>query len=186
MAGPLLSDHPPCDWLLGVQLGAANPRLSTPQVLAILVFYVLATAWFQEILLKERLSYYRVLRSVVRLELFLGLVKAGFLSDRSVKEAAPRQAEKTFSRVRNTQPWSSFLQRLAYCSGILFLIALFCFFHSFESRDRLQVGVVALLCVMIDVLWVCDVFLRDLKKMKGEVLREKPLAFNPSEWYDPV
>jgi hypothetical protein len=39
---------------------------------------------------------------------------------------------------------------------------------------------------MIDVLWVCDVFLRDLKKMKGEVLREKPLAFNPSEWYDPV
>lgn len=67
---------------------AGDPCKVAPILRYIIPAYIVVTGWFQYVLMKERHSYYGVLRSVVRAENLLGL--SGFLAPNFANSAFPK------------------------------------------------------------------------------------------------
>lgn len=94
------------------------PRL----LLAIIaVAYTAVAWWFREIMLRERLSYYRVLRNVIRLQHWLGAYRWKLLSDKW-RDAAYPLGEGPLPHKDGTQQAASFSDRLWYIDAVLYAL----------------------------------------------------------------
>jgi hypothetical protein len=161
---------------------ATNPVWGWP-IAVVVGFYFALTAWLQYVLLRERYSYYSVLRSVVRAQRLLGLFEIGFLSPHFAGSAIPR-GFGPHPEADGTQPYSSFLRRQVYVL-ILFvsLMATLMFRNTFQP---MTVGAVIVIVVGLDVLWLIGVFVRDRHLLTTATERERGLAGADPAWFPEV
>ena len=123
----------------------------------ILLFYLLLTMWVQDILRKERYSYYSVLRVVIRAQKHLGLF--GTLLPKSwANYASPKGVGPDIDK-DGTQPFSSFLNR------ILYILFIFCtIIGAAIYQDNSSINALAL--ILLDILWIIIIFNRDRFNLK--------------------
>jgi hypothetical protein len=149
-------------------------------LLVVLGMYLVVTCWMQYVLLRERFSYYAVLRSVVRAQNLLGLFDVGFLSPHLAGSAFPRGFGPYPDR-EGTRPFSSFLRRQLYTlilfSGLLAAAAF---------RTPVQPGLfgtLALVCLAGDVAWLVYLFRRDRQSLEHATAQEVDLAGADPAWF---
>jgi hypothetical protein len=151
---------------------AGAPCKVAPILPYIIPAYLVVTGWFQYVLMKERHSYYGVLRSVVRAENLLGL--SGFLAPNFANSAFPKGLGPDKEK-DGTQPCSSFLARQIY---------VFVFFFGLAGASAYQAhnGWV-LIYVAFDLVWVAIIFCWDQKALRRQTLEEKGLSGSDPAWF---
>ncbi|MGO8691441.1 MAG: hypothetical protein ACLQLG_17600 [Thermoguttaceae bacterium] len=168
---------PAIGYLMSVD--ATNPIFNWPLVV-MLVMYLGVSVWLQYVLLRERVSYYAVLRSVIRSQNLLGLFDIRYLSEHFANSAFPKGFGPN-TAVNGTQPWSSFLRRLLYV--VLLLAALFLAAgFRWWSISRGFV-VVPVLCFLFEVAVIFCVFHLDSCGLREATAREANLAGCEERWF---
>jgi hypothetical protein len=139
--------------------------------------YLLVTMWLQYVLMRERHSYYGVLRSVVRAENLLGLsqlVAKHFANSAFPKGLGPHKEKD------GTQRWSSFFARQIY---------VFLFFFGLAVAGAYQAhscGVLIWACgaVAVDLVWGAIIFCYwDPKALRSDTLAEKDVVGSDPAWF---
>jgi hypothetical protein len=154
---------------------ASDPSRVAPIVPYIIPAYLLVTGWFRYVLMRERRSYYGVLRSVVRSENLLGLSK--FLAPHFAISAFPKGLGPDKEK-DGTQRWSSFLARQIYV--LLFFQGL-AVAGAYQAHSR---WALILVCVLADLLWVAIIFFcRDPKALRRDTLAEKGVMGSDPAWF---
>lgn len=158
-----------------------DPKEALPAglLVGITLGYLLLTIWMQDLLRKERRSYYRVLRSVIRAENFLGLYKIAFFADVQADAAFPKGLGPNLAR-DGTQPYSSFLNRQIYT-----LIAYSAVVASaiYQASVTYQNAAFLAVFAFVDLAWLFWVFWKDRIDLYQETLAEKGLAGAEPSWY---
>lgn len=138
--------------------------------------FVFAVFFLQHVMAKERLSYYRVMRSVVRAQRILGLLEHKFLSPSMQSGAFPLGLGPNRNK-DGTQPFSSFGYRQA---------AIFAFFATFMELAYLNIIPLASwlvwLCLIINLLWVVHLYVEDDVRLYNAVLSERGLSGFDKAW----
>ena len=157
----------------------ANDVWGWPLV-AVVSAYLLLTGWVQYVLLRERYSYYSVLRTVARAQNFLGLYEVGFFSPHFAGSAFPR-GYGPHPEADGTQPYSSFLRRQAY-TIILFasLLATAGFRNTFLPGTF---GVLTGAAFLVDLLWLVMIFQWDRTLLTTATEQERGLAGADPSWF---
>jgi hypothetical protein len=137
--------------------------------------YLAITLWIQDVLRKERRSYYRVLRSVIRAENYLGLFDVNFLPAVMAGGAFPKGLGPNPSQ-DGTQPYASFLQRLIYTFIIYTSIVVSALYQN-------SALIPSIVLIAVDLVWLIVVFRRDKIDLRREALLEKGLAGTSPSWY---
>lgn len=146
-------------------------------LIIILVLYWVVTVWIREVILKERHSYYRVLRSVVRAEHYLGLVGT-FIPNVMADAGFPKGLGPIIGH-DGTQAFSSFLHKQIY---FLIIYASIAAASMYQSANWL----LAITLLLLDLVWLIGVFYRDRRVMYSEVLAEKHLTGSSPSWYGEI
>jgi hypothetical protein len=168
---------PAIGYLMGV--GDDNPLLGGPIILLIF-FYLALTGWIQFVFLCERISYYSVLRSVVRAQNLLGLLDIKYLSPHFADSAFPREFGPR-PEENGTQPQSSFLRRQTYTLVLYVGVLLAAAFRTYSvSAWFLAVAVLAL---AVDLAWLGFIFRRDDAILKEHTAAEEGLAGSDPGWF---
>lgn len=141
----------------------------------LLVGYLAITLWFHWILEKERLGYYRLLRSALRCQNMLGFFKVGFLSPHFANSAFPKGfgANKSLD---GTQPFSSFLHRQLYV--LIFFVGV----AAASVYQRTELAPLSVGLVILDIIWLVLVFVHDGKRLQDETASEENLAGWDHHW----
>lgn len=173
---------PAIGYLMGV--GDDNPVLGWP-IIPVFVLYLLLTGWLQYVLLRERISYYSVLRSVVRSQNLLGLFDIDYLSPHFADSPFPREFGPQ-PEENGTQPQSSFLRRQIYTVMLYVGFLLAAAFRACSASSRLlpiTAVIVAALCLALDLVWLRYIFDWDETMLKAHTAREKDLAGSDPTWF---
>jgi hypothetical protein len=155
-------------------LMASDPCKIAPMVGLTLFAYLLITGWFQYVLLKERHSYFGVLRSVVRAQNLLGLYKSNFLSPHFANSAFPKKLGPCKAK-DGTHPYSSFLNRQLYVC--LFFVGL-TLAGFYQARHFWGLTV-----LLIDTAWVFVIFIWDRKCLYRQTFNEQNLSGSDPKWF---
>lgn len=156
----------------------SNPSngLSKPLLSGIIVGYFFFTLWFQDVLRKERRSYYRVLRTLLRAQNYLGLYKIKFLAEPFADAAFPKGLGVNKGK-DGTQPYSSFLHRQIYTVVIFLAIISACIYQNGDVAF-------SLFLVPLDVAWLFYVFRLSKTELYKEAKSEEGLAGADPKWFD--
>lgn len=170
---------PAIGYLMGV--GDENPVFGWP-ILLVMLFYLAFTGWVQHTFLRERISYYSVLRSVVRAQNLLGLFDFNYLSPHFAGSAFPKGFGPNPER-NGTQPLSSFLRRQVYTlilyTGMPGVVA----FRTFSATLWFAaVATTCIVCLLLDVVWLRYLFSLDETILKAETAGERDLAGYDPAW----
>ena len=168
---------PAIGYLMGV--GDDNAMLGWP-IVALILLYLLLTGWIQYVFLRERISYYSVLRSVVRARSFFGLFDINHLSPHFAGSAFPK-AFGPRPTENGTQPQSSFLRRQIYTLILYSGVLLAAGFRMYPKSPW-----PLLLCVLafvFDVAWLAYLFYCDDVVLKADTAAEKDLAGSDPTWF---
>jgi rfaE bifunctional protein nucleotidyltransferase chain/domain len=144
------------------------------------ISFFLFVAWIQFVLASERLSYYGVMRSVVRGQNLLGLYEMRFLAPRHANSAFPKGMGPD-PATNGTQPFSSFLHRQIYSTVLLASIVSAATFRVMKNAPDFWKVAVAVL--VLDVLWLVHLFLRDRRMMSNAWKGERTLAGADPSWF---
>ena len=155
-----------------------NPRnvLGAKGIALLMAFSFVLTIWIQVVLRKERRSYYRVMRAVVRAQNYLGLLSSGFISSAMANAPFPRGMGPD-PNTDGTQPTSSFLHRLSYAFLVL---AATVAGAAFQHPDTLAYGVIFLVA---DLYWLWAIRRKDDRDLRAEAIAEKDLLGSDPAWY---
>jgi len=152
---------------------------SWPLVVMLLLYLVL-TAWLQNLLLRERFSYYAVLRSVIRSQNLLGLFDVNYLSAHFANSAFP-PGFGPIPAEDGTQPQSSFRRRLRY---VLFLYSALLLAAAFRWWSICQWFMVApILFFFCGTFLYCHTFWADRKGLINMTAQEEGLAGSEADWF---
>lgn len=139
--------------------------------------YLLVTMWLQYILMRERHSYYGVLRSVVRAENLLGLsqlVAKHFANSAFPKGLGPHKEKD------GTQRWSSFFARQIYVFLFFFGLAVAGAYQAHGCR----VLIWACGAVAVDLAWGATIFCYwDPKALRRDTLAERGVIGSDPTWF---
>ena len=176
-------------WLYhySVLMGAAITFISVTQrdSLPLQIFMgalIVLTLFFQFTMLKQRRSYYNVLRTVLRIQNELGLFKSisgkSFFSIGYINKGFPRKYGPKKEK-NGTDPLSSFLWRLIM---IMFIqtFALFVYMKFSTLPDRCFFRWIAL-----DLLFMAFLFWRDHKWQRNDTASIKGLSGSDDNWFPP-
>jgi len=149
-------------------------------------FILIMTIGFMYILLKERESYYNVLRQVIRIENYLGFfgyynsmnneVSGIVLRDNTFNSAFPvgYGPEKTEN---GTKPYSSFLWRM------LFTLLIYLFFIVVTSKENLVPFYCQISMIIFPVFFLIYLFKLDNRLQVENTLKEKGLLGAEESWF---
>lgn len=168
---------PAIGYLMGV--GDTNPMLGWPIIVVVLA-YLLLTGWVRYVLLRERISYYSILRSVVRGQNLFGLFDINYLSPHFAGSAFPK-GFGPYPEHNGTQPESSFLRRQLYVLILYFGVLAAAAFRT--CSVSFWFVVVAALCFALDLVWLGYIFYRDEIVLKADTAGEKDLAGSDPTWF---
>ncbi|MBI3468351.1 MAG: hypothetical protein HY000_35570 [Planctomycetes bacterium] len=157
----------------------ANPVMGWP-LMVVLIIYLILLAWMQYVLMRERFSYYSVLRSVVRAQNLLGLFDVRFLSPHFAGSAFPK-GFGPYPDQNGTQPQSSFLRRLIYTVLLYFGLVLAIWFRSMAISWSFTL--VPFGCFVLDLCWLAYIFCHDQQQLARETAREAGLAGAEPTWF---
>jgi hypothetical protein len=153
----------------------AESPLSVMLLVGLMLIYWLIALWFQLILNRERRGYYRLMRSIVRIQNLLGFYQSGLLGPHFANSAFP----KGFGPIKDvdgTQPFSSFLHRQLYV--LVFLIAiLFAAVHQCP-----ELAWIAVTLGLADVAYLIVVFVADTAQMRVDTAGEQGLSGWDRSW----
>jgi hypothetical protein len=142
------------------------------------IVYLFVTMWMQNSLRQERLSYYRVLRSVIRIQNLLGLFKIGILTERMVDAPFPKGLGP-HPKNDGTQPFASFMRRQVY-TWIIYTSLIVVIVY----KNILLWPLIGL--IIIDAVFLVFVYIRDQNDLKNEAIKDKNLAGSDPMWYKNV
>jgi len=138
--------------------------------------FVFVAFFMQHVMAKERLSYYRVMRSVVRAQRLFGMFEHKFLSPGMGSAPFPLGLGPNPGS-DGTQPFSSFWYRQG---AIVVFLMIFLALAHFQIAPLPQW--VAWGCAVADLGWLLYLYLRDDIKLYAAVLGEKGLAGFDDGW----
>lgn len=156
-------------------VGSNNALLRGSAPVLLLVAVAFFTGWIQNVLRKERRSYFRVMRAVVRAQNYLGMFDINFVPEIMANSPFPKGLGPN-PDVDGTQPYSSFLHRQVYTLIVLIAVALLTVFR----RPDLSL---CLAIIPLDVLWLYFVYRQDARDLRNEALAEKGLAGTEADWF---
>lgn len=140
--------------------------------------FVFAAFFLQHVMAKERLGYYRVMRSVIRAQNLFKLFEHGFLSQDMQSAAFPLGVGPN-SQKDGTQPFSSFGYRQ---------LSIHLFFVTFLGTACLVIAPLplwlTLMIALINVIWLVHLYVMDHVKLYAAVLGEASQAGFRSEWLE--
>ena len=149
--------------------------LAAPLVASVMASYWLITLWFQKILTRERHGYYRLMRSIVRIQNLLGLYESWLLAPEFANAAFPRGFGPNKS-IDGTKPYSSFLHMQLYT--MVFLAAVL----AAGVYQRPDVWWLAVLLLLADIGFVARIFIDDRRILIRDTQEEADLAGWNSAW----
>jgi len=149
--------------------------LTAMLLVGLMLIYWLIALWFQLILKRERRGYYRLMRSIVRVQNLLGFYQAGVLGPQFANSAFPKEFGPV-KDVDGTQPFSSFLHRQLYV--LVFLLAIL--FAAVYQRPEL--AWIAVTLGLADVVYLIAVFIADTAQMRADTAGEQGLAGWDRSW----
>jgi hypothetical protein len=168
---------PAIGYLMGI--GDDNPLLGPPIIL-LFFLYLALTGWIQYVFLRERISYYSVLRSVLRAQNLLGLMDAKYLSPHFAGSAFPRGFGPSPGE-NGTQPQSSFLRRQIYTVILYMGVLLAAMFRTYSVSAWFSV--IAIFALVGDLVWLGFIFYRDDGVLREHTAAEKDLAGSDPAWF---
>ena len=168
---------PAIGYLMGV--GDDNAMLGWP-IVPLILLYLILTGWIQYVFLRERISYYSVLRSVVRAQNLLGLFDINLLSPHFAGSAFPKGFGPRPTE-NGTQPQSSFLRRQIY-TVILYSGVLLAAGFRMYPKSSWPLGL-CVLAFLLDILWLWYIFYYDDVVLKARTAAEKDLAGSDPAWF---
>jgi hypothetical protein len=168
---------PATGYVMGVQDTCAI--FNWPLVFMLLLYLAL-TAWLQNLLLRERFSYYSVLRSVIRSQNLLGLFDISYLSEHFANSAFPAGLGPNPAK-NGTQPLSSFLRRMLYVFLLYLGLLLAAFFRWCSISPWFIIAPVA--CLICEFCIFAGIFWWDKKHLVEETEREAGLAGYEDAWF---
>lgn len=124
--------------------------------------YFILTVCIQNVLLNERRSYYRVLRSVVRAQNYLGLFRLNFLSKALAGAAFPKGLGPNQDR-NGTQPFRTFLYRQSYTFALFLILVLVAIYQNVAMTKYS-------LLVVFDLLWLVNIYWRDYRDLRSSTV----------------
>lgn len=160
--------------------------ISLRSFIVLQVFILLLTIGFMFILLKERESYYNVLRQVTRIQNYLGFF--GYYNSFNDKVSDKVLRENTYNaafpfgygpdkNTNGTKPYSSFLWRM------LFTILIYLFFLVVSTKEALVPFYCQISLAPIPILFLFYFFRLDKKLQIKNTLNEKGLLGSDETWY---
>jgi hypothetical protein len=148
---------------------------TTWALIILVIIYTGLALWIQDVLRKERRSYYRVMRTVIRAQNVLGLLKR-FLPGVMANAAFPK-GMGPIPEEDGTKPFSSFLRRQILV-GVLFLgVLLGVVWRSPPFWPIIPGGLV------LDALWLVYIFRKDNRDLRNEALRDRDLEGMEPAWF---
>jgi hypothetical protein len=162
-----------------MSVGATNAIFNWPLVVLLLVYLVISAS-LQYVLLRERLSYYAVLRLVVRSQNLLGLFDIAYLSEHFANSAFPRGYGPNPAE-NGTQPQSSFTRRLAYVLVLFGGLVLTAIFRWWSISPWFIV--VPALCVACDGFFLWWIYRWDKQELAKATVAEARLAGSEDAWF---
>ena len=163
---------PAVGWLI---LRDAESPLPKSLLVWLMLTYWIITLWFQLILKRERRGYYRLMRSIVRVQNLLGFYRAGLLAPHYANSAFP-QGFGPAKDIDGTQPFSSFLHRQLYL--LVFLLAILAA-TVYQCPDLLWV---AALLALVDAAYLIALFIADGIQLRVDTESEQGLAGWDRSW----
>ncbi len=153
-----------------------KPMSSLSMACVFLSPFVFAIFFLQHVMAKERLSYYRVMRSVIRAQSLLNMFAHGFLSQGMRSAAFPLGLGPTPHR-DGTQPFSSFGYRQT---------AIFMFFVTFLGLASMNLTALPIwlpvTLAILNLCWVVHLYVLDDVKLYRAVLQERGTAGFQEDW----
>jgi len=149
-------------------------------LIVLMASYLIVTAGVQYAQLRERLSYYSVLRAVVRAQNLFGLIRIGYLSEHFANSAFPKGFGPN-PELDGTQPQSSFLRRQLYTVLLFAGLLGAAFFRT--PVYRYLTGVFALAMFIADVLWLACLFRWSRDSLASATAAECSLAGADPRWF---
>jgi hypothetical protein len=128
--------------------------------------HLLVLFWFESTLLKERLSYYRTARTVVRYQRLLGLIESGLVPEHHAHPYPEGFCPD--SKHDGTRRTSSFLGRLTLLAGTHVLVCMYIIMYKSTSIVAITTSILSM-CSILGVLRL------DKVKMIQECHRELQL-----------
>ncbi len=142
------------------------------------VAYLLLTLFFQKILWKKRLSYYKTMLVIVRMENHLGFFKKRLLPPGFAYAAFPEGVGPTdeIRRQDNTQRNSSFKFRMIYTfvvlvailGGACYQVLRYCFNSDTGTKAALVFILFTMLLALIDITFLHRVCRRDRQELRKQ------------------
>jgi hypothetical protein len=163
---------PAVGWLI---LRDAESPLPRSLLVGLMLIYWIITLWFQLILKRERRGYYRLMRSIVRVQNLLGLYQVGLLAPHYANSAFPRRFGPD-KNIDGTQPFSSFLHRQLYL--LVFLLAILAA-TVYQCPDLLWM---ATLLALFDAAYLIALFIADGIQLRADTVSEQGLAGWDRSW----
>ncbi|MCR4315658.1 MAG: hypothetical protein NUW37_04830 [Planctomycetes bacterium] len=163
---------PGLGYLLATSAGSVGTEMTS--LLIALVFYFCLTCWIQLVLSKERNSYYKVLRTVIRSQKLLGFFDANFLPSYMADAPFPKGIGE-FKNIDSTQRCGSFLHRQLYTIFIFSLIVVVCVIRGLNSN--------AFFLLAMDIVWLIVLFRFDERDLYRDAINEKELYGADNKWY---
>ncbi|MFN8431710.1 MAG: hypothetical protein U0V04_17145 [Spirosomataceae bacterium] len=165
---------------LGFVLSDSAKNILTENVTIFLysLFFFL-TCWFQEVLMFERRSYFKVFRSIIRLEHYFNFFN---LEEKVLPEYLADSGFPSgygFNKLKNgTNSFGTFF-RLLSLTFILFS----CFIMAILIKTGFDSSGLCIFFIFLDIIWQVIIFFRDEKIMVKDIKSEEGLLGSNPEWY---
>jgi len=164
--------------LLGFLVYAEKELLSFGICLGIAIVSFPLTTGIQLTLRKERISYYFILRTLVRAQNYLGLFEDCILPSSMIDSIFPIGIGRDKSK-SGTKPLASFLNRMLLLS-MMFAITLLLINYLQRHLFIMAASAVLLISNITLVLWI---YFEDDKVMRKQILSEQHLEGYDKDWF---